>query len=360
MSRLDGYIRETPEALRRLIDAPPAIEPIHAALVGRKLRKIWISGSGTSLFASEIAARIWEEALGIDVEAIGALQLREQVESLNIGPDTLVIAISQTGATNVLVEALSVARVRGALSIACTASPESPLAQAADITLDSRTGPENTPGKTKGFITTTVAVGIVALALAGADDDWRAPTEALLDKIVATLAATDIAIDDWVARLKEAKAIWTVGSGRMAPAAVEGGLKILEVAKLPVIGKELEEMMHGQFHAIGEGAGIIFVAGMMGKVNRIGDLRRVIDTVNVPVVAIADGLAAAACDDLQWDLVLDTTGVGPFEPLVGAIPLQLLAEKLARARGLDPDQPRYPELYRISGSKSIYAKAAGK
>ncbi|MFB9950583.1 SIS domain-containing protein [Rhizobium puerariae] len=358
MSRLDGYIRETPEALGRLIDAPPAVEPVRAALVGRKLRKIWISGSGTSLFASEIAARIWEEALGIDAEAIGALQFREQVESLYIGPDTLVIAISQTGATNVLVEALSVARARGALSIACTAFPESPLAQAADITLDSRTGPENTPGKTKGFITTTVAVGIVALALA--DDDWRAPTEALLDKIVATLAATDIAIDDWVMRLKEAKAIWTVGSGRMAPAAVEGGLKILEVAKLPVIGKELEEMMHGQFHAIGEGAGIVFVAGIMSKANRIGDLRRVIDTVNVPVVAIADGQAAAACHDLKWDLVLDTAGVGPFEPLVGAIPLQLLAEKLARARGLDPDQPRYPELYRISGSKSIYAKAAGK
>lgn len=360
MSRLDSYIREIPEALRRLIDAPPSIAPIRAALAMRKLRKIWIAGSGTSLFASEIAARIWEDAYRVDTEAIGALQFREQIESLPINADTLVIAISQTGATNVLVEALSIAKARGALCIACTAFPESPLAKSADIVLDSRTGVENTPGKTKGFVTTTVAVGIVALALSGKDDDWRAPAETLLERIASTIASTDANVEGWVERLKGANAIWTVGSGRMAPAAIEGGLKILEVAKLPVIGKELEEMMHGQFHAIGDGAGIIFLAGNMEKSNRIGDLRRVIETVQVPVVAIADRQTASACADYRWDLIIETAGSEPFEPLIGAVPLQLFAEKLACARGLDPDQPRYPELYRVSGSKSIYVKPPEK
>lgn len=360
MSRLDGYIRETPEALRRLIDNPPPIAAIRMAILERDIDKVWIAGSGTSLFASEIAARLWEEACGVDTEAIGALQFREQVETLDIGANTLVIAISQTGATNVLVEALSIARERGSLSLACTAFPESPLAKAADFVLESQTGPENTPGKTKGFITTTVAVGIVALAIAANDNDWKAPAEALISRISDTISATDKVIDGWVDRLKGANALWTVGSGYMAPAAVEGGLKMLEVAKLPVIGKELEEMLHGQFHAIGAGAGIVFLAGMIGKSNRIGDLRRVIDTVNVPVISIADAKAAAACADHEWDLVLDTKGAAPFEALIGAVPLQLLAEKLAVARGLDPDQPRYPELYRVSGSKSIYAKPPEK
>lgn len=360
MSRLDAYIRETPAAVQRLLDVPTDFSPLKTAFSARAWRKIWIVGSGTSLFASKIAADVWEEALVIDTEAMGALIFREQVTRLRLGPDTIVIGISQTGATNVLVEAIKIAQARGALTIACTAFPEAPLAQASDYVLDSQTGPENTPGKTKGFTTTTVAVCQLALELAQGELGWRKPAEALVARLHDAMATTEGLVERWAYRLSAVQAIWVVGSGAMATAAVEGGLKMLEVAKLPVIGKELEEMMHGQFHAIGEGCAVVFLAGDIERVGRIADLRRVVEAVGVPLIAIADRAVADTCPEWPWDLVLNLTDVGPLAPLVGALPLQLLAERLARARGLEPDQPRYPELYRISGSKSIYARPVGK
>lgn len=358
MSRLNAYIRETPEALRRLLESGSSMEPVVQTVTARKWRKIWIVGSGTSLFAAEIVARIWEEAMAVDAEAMGALPFLEQAETLPIGSDTLVLAISQTGATNVLVEAMEIVGRRGALTLACTAFPESPLAKASMFTLDSLTGVENTPGKTKGFATTTVAAARIALAASGGN--WQGPLEGLIAALEQTMVASDALLEGWVERFADTKAIWVVGSGSQVPAAIEGALKLLEVAKLPVIGKELEEMLHGQFHAIGEGCAVILIAGAMTRAQRIADLRRVVDKVGVPALAIADTAAAAATADWSWDLVIDVTAAGSFAPLVGALPLQLLAERLASRRGLDPDQPRYPELYKISGNKSIYARQANK
>jgi glucosamine--fructose-6-phosphate aminotransferase (isomerizing) len=359
MSKLDTYIHEAPDALARLMAEPPDMVAITAAIRARAPRKIWIAGTGTSLFAAEIAARVWEEALGIDTEAIGSLVLLEQIETLRLGRDTVVVAISQTGATNVLVAAVTRARARGALTIGCTAFADSPLAAAVEIVLDSRTGPENTPGKTKGFITTTAAVALVGLAAAD-PDGWRTVGAVLTERLRRAIDVSDAAVEGWVERLGGVDTLWVVGSGRLAPAALEGGLKVLEVAKLPVIGKELEEMMHGQFHAIGPGAGIVFLAGAAGGTVRPGDLRRVVEAVGVPIVAIAEPEVAAAHPDRAWDLVLDLAGVDGLSPLVAAIPLQLFAERLARHRGLDPDRPRYPALYALSGSKSIYARPAAQ
>lgn len=357
MSKLDNYIRETPDALLRLIEAPPDIEALRAAWRSRSIAKAYIAGSGTSYYAAKIAARIWQEALPIEVRAIGALEFVERQDEFRIGRDTMAIGISQTGATNVLVEGMTRAARKGALTLGCTAFADSPLAETVEFVLDSRTGREDTPGKTKGFITTTAAVGMVALATATHDETWRTTAAALERRVRHAVAASAARATDWAKALSGITALWVVGSGRMTPAAMEGGLKILEVAKLPVIGKELEEMMHGQFHAIGEGAAIVLLAGRIEHTARIDDLRRVVHEVGVPLIAIADADTATAHANLPWDLVLDLEGVGPFEALVGAVPLQILAERLARARGLDPDRPRYPALYKISGSKSIYAGA---
>lgn len=356
-SKLHGYIHEAPDALRRLLDAPPDLAQFDTVWKAHGPRRVIITGSGTSLFAAEIAARLWQDETGLDARAIGALDFLERVEALGIGPDTLVIAISQTGATNVLVEGARRAGELGALVLACTADSASPLAHAAVLTLDSRTGEEKTPGKTKGFVTTTVAVGLVALHLSRPQGVWREIGLVLSDRIAETIGTAEQLAADWAARIGAARALWVVGSGRMAPAALEGALKLLEVGKLPVIGKELEEMMHGQFHAIGDGAAVIALAGEMKRAGRIGDLFRVVAEVGVPLIAIGDGAMAADHPDAAWDLVVDTKGTEPFEALVGAVPLQLLAERLAHQRGLDPDAPRYPQLYKISGSKSIYAQA---
>lgn len=115
-------------------------------------------------------------------------------------------------------------------------------------------------------------------------------------------------------------ALAVAGAGRLRAAAAEGALKVLEVAKLPVLDYELEESLHGPFNAFGADTGLVLLAAADASPAR---------TRAFPALPFA-----------------------PLAPLVAVLPLQVLALQLARARGVDPDRTRYPELYAIFRTKA--------
>src|SRR5437763_1773199 len=135
-------ILEQPEAFKRLLGAGLKAESFVSAFHDRKIRKIWIVGSGTSLYAAMIAAHSWEAELGIDCEAISSLEFLDETETSGLSPDVLVLAISQSGASLILLEGIRRANARGAVTAVVTAHPKAPIPLETGLVIETHTGPE--------------------------------------------------------------------------------------------------------------------------------------------------------------------------------------------------------------------------
>lgn len=358
-TKMMASIEEQPEALRRVLAGSMPIAPLHAALAARSVRKIWLAGSGTSLYAAMIAAPVIEHALGIDAEAVSSLELHDEVKAPQFGGQTMLIAISQSGSTLVLAEAVHAARQRRALTVAVTAEPGSPIASAAEFVIETRTGPEEALAKTKGFSSTAMGALLLGPLLAHPDS---APavlaTFADLPSAAAeVIAGSRAAVAGWAERFASARALYVVGAGALYPAAREGGLKILEVAKLPVVATELEEMMHGPFNGVGPDTGIILLAAETAVPQRLPAFLKGVAAVDVPFISIAAAPRFAKNVEHDFDLVLPALADESVKPILATVPLQVFAEQFARQRGVAIDTARYPFLYPILGSKAIHRRA---
>ena len=351
MSKMMRFIEEQPSALYGLLDALRWPDALAAAYADRKARKVWILGSGTSLYAAMIVAELWEARLGIDAEAISSLEFGNSGAARALGPDTVVVGISQSGATFILVEAIRLARARGALTIGVTAEPGALLGAAAEFIVPTLTGPEDALGKTKGFTTTTFAACMLGLSLAGQD-----PLAALADvpdALAAVIRESQAGSESWAARLTECRSLFAIGSGALVAAAWEGGLKVLEVAKQVVVTKELEEMLHGPFNAVGPGVGFVLLAGKVDRLDRLAAFVAGVRALDLPLLTVAEA-DLGSVEGLAPELRLPALREPLLAPMLAVVPMQVLAEKLAGSRGLDPDTARYPFLYKILAAKSIY------
>lgn len=352
MSKMRAFIAEQPDALRRALAAAAPIGPLAAAFSARRIRKAWLLGSGTSLFAAMIAAAEWERVLGLDAEAVSALEFAD-LPAGALGEDVAVVGVSQSGASFVLVEGVARARAAGCLTVGVTAEPRALIGGAAEFVVPTDTGPEDAMGKTKGFTTTAFATCRLAHLIAGRHDE-AATFAGFPEAVAATVARAEAEVERWVALLRDTRAIFAVGSGAFLPAAWEGGLKVLEVAKQVVVTKELEEMLHGPFNAVGPDSAFILMAGAIGRRDRLDAFLKAVAALDLPLLTIADARTPVPAGTNAASFTLPDLGQPALEAILAVVPLQILADRLAAARGLDPDTSRYPFLYKVLAAKSIY------
>jgi fructoselysine-6-P-deglycase FrlB-like protein len=130
-------------------------------------------------------------------------------------------------------------------------------------------------------------------------------------------------------------------------------LKVLEVAKMPVIPKELEEMMHGPFNGVGPATGIILVTDEIAQGQRLSAFVQGVKLIGTAFASIAAGPAVAKSHG-PFDLVLPACEDEAARAILGVVPFQILAHDLAAARGAPIDVARYPQLYPVLASKSIH------
>ena len=355
------HILEQPEALRRMLAAGLKAEALVAAFRERKIRKVWIVGSGTSLYAAMIAARSWERELAIDCEATSSLEFLDDTETGGLGSDVMVLAISQSGASLILLEGVRRANARGAITAVVTAEPKAPIPLATEFVIETHTGPETNLGKTKGFTTTAFAAVLLGRRLAmGIGPDADTALQARYVELPASFAAaiqTSRAVAAiWAEKFRHADALFVVGAGSQAPAALEGALKVLEVAKMPVVAKELEEMMHGPFNGVGPTTGIILVTDNIAQGHRISAFVEGVKLIGTAFASIAATPAVAESHG-PFDLVLPRFDDAAARAILGVVPFQILAHDLAAARGVPIDTARYLQLYPVFASKSIYQQA---
>lgn len=321
---------------RRLNDA--AMGQVAVALRGAAAqgRPIVTTGCGTSEHAAMVAAELLTDALDIPVWPMQALEAARRPPRHGV-----LLAISHEGGTWATNEALAAAGAAGSVTALITVSDGSPGAALADHVIATHEQDQSWC-HTVGYLSPVIA----AAALSG--ELRRHPLDPVVARALLEVAEHEPAAEAVAARLAGCARLLIVGSGIDYPAARELALKVEEGARLPASAMQLETIRHGHLAAADERTGLILVltdAGGEADV-LLHRARAVLRSAAALGMAAAGLLGADLGDDIPAELTRAGRLSVPFagglprsigSALATALPLQLLAERLARARGQNPD-----------------------
>ena len=293
---------------------------MRAAVQKSNPRFVLLAARGTSDHAALYAKYLVEVHLGMPAGLVSPSSFTVYGAQPQLR-DVLFVAISQSGTSPDLVDSLTVARRGGALTLAVTNAPGSPLATAADLHVDVLAGPEKAVAATKSYTAELLALHLL---LAGPEG-----TGALPDAAAETLAP-DAALEA-AARYRYAARLITTARGYSYPTAREAALKLMETSYLSAQAFSGADLLHGPLAMIDSGVPVIVVVspGRGGAA--------MADTLDRLAATGADVLRVGPDDGLP----VRSHGIAEsLSPILEILPLQRLAWRLALDRGLDPDRPR--------------------
>jgi glutamine---fructose-6-phosphate transaminase (isomerizing) len=341
-------IAAQPQALRRTLRAQSAAQavgdPPHAALAGA--RRLSIVACGTSHHAGLVGRMLLESWGGVRAEVDVASEWRHR--DPDVGPGDVVLGITQSGETADTLGALRLARERGAHVIGLTNVAGSQITREADAVVLTDAGAEVSVAATKTFVTQIAALAGLALRTGLARGTLEPDRAALLadglERLPDAVAQAQEASAAPIARAVERWAgdgfFLFLGRHVGLPVALEGALKLKEIAYVPSDAYAAGEMKHGPIALLGEGTPVVVVATespVLGKLrSNVAEVR----ARGAHVLAIATEGGAGSIADEADELVLVPPTDVLLSPVPAVVPLQLLAYGIARARGLDPDRPR--------------------
>ena len=360
-------IRAEPALARRLLrklavaDGPAATLAATIRSTSGAGRPIVVVGCGTSEHGALATAEILRNAcrdaglpsmIGAGGAPVAVQAFEASPEIAQLGPGSLVIAISHEGATWATNRALAAARSSGATTALLTVTAASPGAALADIVVTTDELDQSWC-HTVGYLSPILAAMSIGAHLAGLALDQ----DAAAGLLAAGLDPASIEATEAMARsLADVDRLIVLGSGVDRIAARELTLKVEEGAHLPAAMRDLETMLHGHLAGVDAGTGLVLLL----TERRHRDARRaralaVLRACGQIGVSVGAILAADVSEELDPALTAAGRVAVPDAPslpapvaalLATAAPLQLLTERLAVARGVDPDpirrdDPRY-------------------
>ncbi|MCA1841527.1 MAG: SIS domain-containing protein, partial [Actinobacteria bacterium] len=259
---------------------------------------------------------------------------------------TLVVGISQSGATADTLAAVGYARKQKAKVIAITHVVGSSITREADAVLYTHAGPEVGVAATKTLTTQMTALWLLALWMAQTlGTRYPAETKELLDHLNRIPAQVESVLVDTGAivalaeKYKQATTFLFIGRGVGFPVAMEGALKMKEISYLHAEGFAAGEMKHGPIALLEDGVPVVGVA------TRSHVKAKMFSNMQEAKARGAEVIALVCEDDDSADALFSHVIRVPatpdlLSPAVDVVPLQLLAYHVAKKRGLDPDKPR--------------------
>ena len=335
---LRDEILEQPAAARRLLDsAPAAFAPIAAAVASRRPRFAVIAARGTSDNAGIYAQYL----LAIRNGMIVALAAPSTITLYGARPnmaDALVVGISQSGRSPDIVAVVDEARRQGALTVAMTNDPDSPLAETADHVVDLRAGPELATAATKTYTTELLAAALLSTALdpPSPRGNGRPGRPARADVGGARRRSRTRAT--WPPRTPTRQRAVVLGRGYSYATAREWALKLQEMALVAAMPYSAADFEHGPLALAEPGLPVLAVAPSGPELDaQVALLTRLKEDHGARLLVLSDAPAAREIDE---GLALPG-GIPPWlAPIVEILPAQLYAYHLTVARGLDPEHPR--------------------
>jgi glutamine---fructose-6-phosphate transaminase (isomerizing) len=314
----------------------------------REIDKVFVVACGTAYHSGLLAKYAIEHwtRLPVEVELASEFRYRDPV----LDRSTLVVAISQSGETADTLEAVRHAKEQKAKVLAICNTNGSQIPRECDAVLYTRAGPEIGVASTKTFLAQIAANYLVGLALAQArgtkypdevEREFR-DLESMPD-LVARVIAEIAPIAELAHRFAQASTILFLGRHVGYPVALEGALKLKELAYMHAEGFAAGELKHGPIALIEDGLPVIVVmpspkssAMLHGKL--LSNIREIQTRGAVTIVIAEEG------DDTvrpYADHLFEIPAVSTLlQPLLSTIPLQVFAASVAQARGYDVDKPR--------------------
>ncbi len=347
-------VSEQPEAVAntmrgRIVDGVvviPELAPLDDKLAS--IRRIMILGCGTASYSAMVGKYAIEKWAGIPVEVDLSHEFRYRDPVIT--DDTLVISISQSGETMDTLMAVKYAAEAGATVLSICNTQGATIPRESDAAIYTHAGPEVAVASTKAFVAQVTALYLFGLHLArvrgtmadaelAAEVDELAAIPAKLQTVLAGMEQVG-QLARWMA---DTRAVLFLGRHVGFPIALEGALKLKELAYIHAEGFAAGELKHGPIALIEAGQPVFVVvpsprgsATMHAKVvSNIQEIR----ARGARVIAIAEQGDAAVLPFA--DTVIHIPLAAPlYEPLLAVVPLQVFAMELAIAKGLDVDQPR--------------------
>jgi len=313
----------------------------------REVDKIIIIACGTSFHVGLIAKYAIEHWTRIpcEVELASEFRYRDPI----VDPTTMVIAISQSGETMDTLMALRHAREQRAKVLAICNTNGSTIPRESDAVVYTYAGPEIAVASTKAFLTQIIATYVIALYLAQVrGTKYGDEIKSIIDDLEEIPAAVAKVLESTepvraLARdLKDAQSVLFIGRHVGYPVALEGALKLKELAYMHAEGFAAGELKHGPIALIEDGLPVFVVIPPKGR-----DVLHDKMVSNVQEIRARGARTIVIAED-------DDTSVEPYadhlirlpkvptllHPLVATVPLQVFACEMATAKGYDVDQPR--------------------
>ena len=311
----------------------------------RNLRRIVIVACGTAYHAAVVGRYIVEEWARVPVEPDIASEWRYRNPVLS--RDTLVIGISQSGETADTLAAMQLAREQGARTLAITNMMGSQITREVDAVLYTRCGLEICVAATKTFTAQVALLSLIALKLAQIrkslpDDEIEFILEELYDlpqKMEQFLDGRH-PMDEIAERYHDKPFFLYLGRHIGLPVALEGALKLKEISYIPTEAYSAGEMKHGPIALLSEDSPVVCIATDQKVIyDKVVSNIQEVRARGAHVIAIAtDGN-----EDIQHhadDVIYVPRTPAFLQAILAVLPLQLLAYRIARLRGLNVDQPR--------------------
>ncbi|BCH28743.1 glucosamine--fructose-6-phosphate aminotransferase [Mesorhizobium sp. L-8-10] len=329
-------IEEIPEAVARLLDGGEAV----LAAAGRDIRErdprfVVTVARGSSDHAASFMKYAVELTAGLPVASVGPSVTSIYGVRLKLAGSAC-LAISQSGKSPDIVAMAEEARRGGALTIAITNTPDSPLTHGADHAIDILAGAERSVAATKTFVNSAVA-GLALMAHATADEALLSALRQLPEHFRAAIGC------DWMkiaAALDGTNSLFIIGRGPSMAIANEAALKLKETCAMHAESYSAAEVMHGPLALVKPGFPVLALAARDRSEPSMAEAADHLVGKGATVFTTT-ALARAAAP-----LPFASTGHPMTDPLALVVSFYAFVEAFARHRGLNPDQP--PNLRKVT------------
>ena len=355
-SFMDKEIHEEPAAVQRTLigrlddEGRLNLDEVHIDEHDFKtVDKIIVIGCGTASYAGMVAKYAIEHWVRIPVEVELAHEFRYRDPILT--PRTLVVAISQSGETMDTLMALRHAREQGSKVLAICNTQGASIPRESDAVLYTHAGPEVAVASTKAFVAQITAAYVLGLYLAQLKgtvfrDEIAQTLDSLKDmprKIQWVLDTQPSKVSAAARQLRDANSFLFLGRHVGYPVALEGALKLKEIAYTFTEGFAAGELKHGPIALVDEGEPVVFIVPPERGRNILH--AKVISGIEEVKARGAYIIAVAEEGDKDVERYADVIFWRPecptlMSPLVDVVPLQLLAMDMAKQKGYDVDKPR--------------------
>lgn len=311
----------------------------------RHIRRIYLVACGSAYYAGMVGKYLLEALARIPVETDLASEFRYRHPILD--PETLVVAISQSGETADTLAAIRMAKEKGARTLGVVNVKGSAITRSVDGILYIHAGPEISVASTKAFIAMLAAMQLLALQFAHVRGEMNAPALVSymrdlrkLPRIMEeTLKMVEAQVQEIATRLLRYHHCLYLGRGINFPIALEGALKLKEVSYIHAEGYAAGELKHGPIALIDPLMPVIALCTESNTYDKVISNLKEVRAREGQVIAIATH-GDVRIREVTEEVIYVPAVPELLSPVINVLPLQLLAYYVALRRGYDVDQPR--------------------